>query len=548
MKRDCPLTAGSQVWAYFRDSGGEAQERSVGQQLEAAREYAARHGLCLSLTFADEAKPGSTTIGRDALQDMLAKARQLAPSARERHTDAPDGILFWDTRRLGREQLDNVFIKADLRRRGYSLIFLTDDIPDAGDFAPVIEAFLDWKAEQDLKDIGKDAQRGLHTLAKNGYHPGGLPPKGYKVERVQAGAKRNGEPRFASRWVVDPATAPRVRLAWQMRAAGASYEDIQEATRLFAARNSWVGFFRNKTYLGMIKCGDLEIPDGHEPLCTPEQWEAVQRSSAPRRRSKPWSATTTYLLSGLVECGYCGSACSGSADNRSSRPNEWRYYVCGKRKRHRWDSCELKKADADRLEKAVVDQVSEHVLTPDFLRWMLDQVRASFSAEELDKQIAEKQAQVSQLDRTISSLVDAIETAPAAALARRLAEREQERQLLLAEVAALEAKRSYYQSIQIDDATLAILVGELRRGLLGDPATVRETLGRVVKKVVLKNDGGTLHITLPRQSFLGVPPRELESLSQTLTWQELGRGAFGPRVNRVPASSACLLGPNRAGA
>ena len=75
--------------------------------------------------------------------------------------------------------------------------------------------------------------------------------------------------------------------------------------------------------------------------------------------------------------------------------------------------------------------------------------------------VAERQARLGQLDRTISSLVDAIETAPAAALARRLAEREQERQLLLAELAALEAKRSYYQCIQIDDATLDILVDEL---------------------------------------------------------------------------------------
>jgi hypothetical protein len=145
---------------------------------------------------------------------------------------------------------------------------------------------------------------------------------------------------------------------------------------------------------------------------------------------------------------------------------------------------------------------------------MLDKVRASFSAEQL-KQIAEKRARQRQLDKTMSSLVDAIETAPTAALARRLAEREQEHQLVLAELAALEAKRSYYQAIQIDDATLDILVRELRRGLLGDAATVRETLGKVVKKIVLKNDGGTLHITLPRQSFLGVPPREPESLSLT---------------------------------
>jgi hypothetical protein len=43
--------------------------------------------------------------------------------------------------------------------------------------------------------------------------------------------------------------------------------------------------------------------------------------------------------------------------------------------------------------------------------------------------------------------VDAIETAPTAALARRLAERVQEHQLVLAELAALEAKRSYYQAM-----------------------------------------------------------------------------------------------------
>jgi hypothetical protein len=66
MKRDCPLEPGAVVWAYFRDSGGEAQERSIGQQLDVAREYAAKHGLHLALTFADEAREGCTiyeTVG-----------------------------------------------------------------------------------------------------------------------------------------------------------------------------------------------------------------------------------------------------------------------------------------------------------------------------------------------------------------------------------------------------------------------------------------------------------------------------------------------------
>jgi DNA invertase Pin-like site-specific DNA recombinase len=187
MKRECPLSVGAQTWAYFRDSGGEGQERSVSQQLDFARGYSMKHGIHLTMTFADEARPGSTIVKRDALQDMLAKARQLAPSRKERHPEAPDGILFWDTRRLGRDQVDNAFIKADLRRRGFVLIFLSDDIPDVGDFTPVIEAFLDWKAEQDLKDIGRDAQRGLHDLARKGYHPGGFPP-----QRLQGGTGPGG--------------------------------------------------------------------------------------------------------------------------------------------------------------------------------------------------------------------------------------------------------------------------------------------------------------------------------------------------------------------
>ena len=40
---DCPLPAGSRVAGYFRDSGGDEQERSVNQQRRVAEEYCQRH-------------------------------------------------------------------------------------------------------------------------------------------------------------------------------------------------------------------------------------------------------------------------------------------------------------------------------------------------------------------------------------------------------------------------------------------------------------------------------------------------------------------------
>jgi DNA invertase Pin-like site-specific DNA recombinase len=108
-KRTCPFTPGSRVWGYGRDSGGIEQQESVASQRKAIQEYCRRYNLVLVHFFADEARIGSTTIGRDALEDLLYMARREAQTV--------DGIIFWSFSRLARDQLDSQFIKADLRRR-----------------------------------------------------------------------------------------------------------------------------------------------------------------------------------------------------------------------------------------------------------------------------------------------------------------------------------------------------------------------------------------------------------------------------------------------
>lgn len=59
IRADCPLPAGTPVVGYARDSGADAQERSVDQQIEAIREYCVAHGLALEHVYADRARPGS---------------------------------------------------------------------------------------------------------------------------------------------------------------------------------------------------------------------------------------------------------------------------------------------------------------------------------------------------------------------------------------------------------------------------------------------------------------------------------------------------------
>jgi DNA invertase Pin-like site-specific DNA recombinase len=121
----CPLPPGSDVYAYLRDSGGDDQD--LASQRDYVIGYCKRHRLNLFRVFEDSALKGSSTVGRDEFEEMIDLARS---------SDKPlvAGILYWDIKRFARNKDDSQFFKADLRRRGYRLISLSDNIPegDAG--------------------------------------------------------------------------------------------------------------------------------------------------------------------------------------------------------------------------------------------------------------------------------------------------------------------------------------------------------------------------------------------------------------------------------
>lgn len=364
----CPLPPGSRVWAYTRDSGGEDQ--SIGDQNRAVSGYCEENELVLEHLFCDEARPGSSVAGRERFEEMIHLARSLPKE------HLPQGFVICRFSRFGRNYDDSQFFKADLRRRGFVLVAIADDIPSDNGYGRVIEAFTDWHNEQFLKELSKDVKRGLQDLAKRGYCPGGFPPAGYKVEKEQIGTRRNGQPRFASRWVIDPEKAPAVRRAWEMRAAGSSYAQIHEATHVHNAKGSYNSMFKCVTYLGILRCGDLEIEGAIEPLISQEIWDAVQKrfrkrprkgSRVPNSPTRPWRERSSYLLSGMVRCAYCGGTVIGGTDNATTRPNPWPYYVCGQKKGLSYHACEGIKVGGCQVEDAVMEAVLSQILVPEFV-------------------------------------------------------------------------------------------------------------------------------------------------------------------------------------
>ncbi|MFZ4778889.1 MAG: recombinase family protein [Terrimicrobiaceae bacterium] len=61
---------------------------------------------------------------------------------------------------------------------------------------------------------------------------------------------------------------------------------------MYKGAGSWITHFRNKSYLGIGKAGELEIPEHHEPIITRELWDAVKQveQSSPRfgKSGKPF--------------------------------------------------------------------------------------------------------------------------------------------------------------------------------------------------------------------------------------------------------------------
>ena len=112
----------------------------------------------------------------------------------------------------------------------------------------------------------------------------------------------------------------------------------------------------------------------------------VQTLTQKGRTPKAWHATSDYLLTGLVVCGYCGAACSGGVDGLpgawGSRKAPWRYYVCGNQKRKGWATCQLGKIKADGLEQAVVEQVFDQVLTRDYLEGRPERRLAAYELDD----------------------------------------------------------------------------------------------------------------------------------------------------------------------
>jgi DNA invertase Pin-like site-specific DNA recombinase len=493
------LPPGSRVFAYLRDSGGREQEQSVIQQRADITTYCEKHGLFLERVFADVARSGGSTKGRDQFTTMIDTAAD--PQAR------PAGLLVWNLSRFSRDVDDSAFYKAFLRRLGVVIHSLTDHIPE-GLAGRILESVKDYSNADYLDQLKVQIKRALETNVRAGYAEGGFPPRGYLAEKVTIGRKRDGNPRIVSRWIPDPELFPLAVLAWKLRAQGKPYAEITKATggKLYLNSGSWTTFFCNETYRGIGKCGEVKIPDHHEAAVSLEDWQKVQelrrdRSSRMQGMTHPRRVRYPSLLSGLARCVHCGAAMVHH--HRGGKWKKYTYYVCGQRDRkHGVQVCEGRRINARKADAAILDAVLSRVLTPAFLEEIFEEVRLQLTdAAALGDEIKRKRDALQLISQAIRNLLDLAETFGSEAARARLKERETEQAILKAEIKSLEARRAN-ADIEISPGALQITLDAWTGSLValhtaGDTGALRSFLARFISKVDLGYNQARIHYTFP---------------------------------------------------
>jgi DNA invertase Pin-like site-specific DNA recombinase/ribosomal protein L34E len=474
------LGPGSEVWAYLRVSSQQQADKGlpIEGQRHAIQAYCSERGLSLSREYADEAISGSTDH-REQFQRLVIDAQQGRPAA----------IVMWSWSRFSRDQNDAAFYKALLRRQGIQILTIEESLPHVDGLENVLEAMIHWRDEQYLRQLSANVRRGMRLLAQMGYlpTPAGSVPHGYRAIPIET--EINGKTRTVYRMELDPETAPRVRRAYDMRLAGATYQQIQDAVALFAQMPSYYVLFRNPTYRGQYMWRDIAIPV--PAIVSESEWQQVYDGLAHGRGGAyPRRKASQFLLSGIATCGECGATLNGNTQrHRSGRV--YRYYRCQRYRPSGGTSCDGPVVRAERLEQAVVAAVCEHALSPEAITRYREKLLNESGSEQSAARVLldgleRKRAEAAS---SVDNLLRAIETTPDnELLAKRLSRRTDELAAIERELTAARAHIEDLRHRELPD--VQILRRRLGEALVGDSvAAAREVLREYIWTVKVWHDG-----------------------------------------------------------
>ena len=341
---------------YIRVSTEDQAELSPDSQLEEIEKYAVRENMSVlrEHIYIDAGISGKKAERRPAFLAMIAAAKEK---------DCPfSAILVWKFSRFARNQEESIFYKSVLRSKcGIEVLSVTEPLA-AGPFGSLMERIIEWMDEFYSIRLSQEVKRSMAVNARRGKLQCAA-AFGYRAEGGQL--------------VPEEQEAGWVRYIFDSFSAGKGFLPIARELNRIGVRTHRGNQFESRTveyilgnpvYTGKLRWNpdgharrsggeNLIVADaGHQPLVSPEVWEAVQcrlKEEKALHRGKTRTAEKgKRLLSGIVRCAACGGTLV------FVKPH---YYKCGNYTRGRCGCSQHIRCDL--LEEAVLTRLSADIQT-----------------------------------------------------------------------------------------------------------------------------------------------------------------------------------------
>lgn len=475
-------------------------ELPIQSQRQRCEDKASALGATVLRVYADEGISGQSD-SRPAFQQAILYCE----------THAPTYFVTWSTSRFARNRLDAQLYKRRLGKAGVTLVYASMEIDRDSDGGWLTEGIMELFDEFTSKQVAADTRRSMIKAAQAGYRCGGTPPYGYQAVPAPDDPRRR-------RLVIQPAEAAIAHRLFELRAQGHGARSIAITLNdegHFNRRHRWnktsiLALLRNQAVLGHIVFGRVVRADGqryhakpedwivvpaHPPIIDRSLWDLVQQlldhDAANTQPDHPrGSPHSTYLFTGLLRCGRCGS--SLQIETAKGRARRYSYYNC--RAAQRGGDCVTRRLPARDLDAWLFDVICADVLTPGNLRgvaaelgtatgrWRQDRADRRRAAEEQRQAIARRNDKLyevlEELGRDAPNLGD---------LAQRLRENTAQLHAIDAQLARIDAEEPpRFEVMEPDLSALAeCLVGILRQEY--NAAKTRALFAGFLDRILIEN-------------------------------------------------------------
>jgi site-specific DNA recombinase len=398
---------------YARYSSDNQREESIDAQVRAINEYAQKNGHSIVKIYSDEARSATTDNRPQFLQMMRDSAMGLF-----------NAVIIHKLDRFSRDRYDSAFYKRQFKKNGVKLISVLENLDDSPE-SIILESVLEGMAEYYSANLSREVMKGMRETAYQCKHNGGIPPLGYDVLPDKTYAINNYE-------------ATILKEIFELYAAGNGYSKIiqllnQKGYKTKVGKsfgsNSLHELLVNEKYIGTYVFNKvpkmfngkrnshhfkseeeiIKVENGLPAIISKELWDEVSKKMSTNRRAKAAnSAKEVYLLSGIIYCGKCECAMTGTRKFSGRNKTLYLSYECSGRKRKH--ICDMKAVGKDFVENVVIDQLIRDMFSPKAIDKLADKLasHASIMIKQISKNIIEFENELNGTEKQIDNLLNAI--------------------------------------------------------------------------------------------------------------------------------------------